>query len=168
MWKNKKTFSTIANIQAYAEWDNFRFYLSWWNHSPHKRNKNSLKPRTEVLGRQVLWNGTEHSFEVADIKLCSDVALSKTPNIMTAGDNDYRYQKSECCGFFTVPHIWAREVVLPSCLPLSSGSEYLPNYHYCSETLSRRYHYGCKTVNILGNRWKLPNSPTMMTTWAGQ
>lgn len=47
------------------------------------------------MGRQVLWNGTEHSFEVTDIKLCSDLALSKTPNMMTAGDNDYRYQKRE-------------------------------------------------------------------------
>lgn len=43
-----------------------------------------------------------------------------------------------------IPHIWARGVVPPSYLPLSGGWEFLLNYHYCSETLSRLYHYGWK------------------------
>lgn len=66
----------------------FGFYLSWWNHSPYKWNKNRLKPRAEVLGRQVLWNGTEHSFKLAHIKIFCDLTLSQTSKMMMARDND--------------------------------------------------------------------------------
>lgn len=58
----------------------FGFYLSWWIYSPHKWNKNSLEPRTEVFRWKVLWNGTEHSFKLALIKLCCDLALGGDNN----------------------------------------------------------------------------------------
>lgn len=81
----------------------YGFYLSWWNHPPHKWNKNSLEPRTEVLGWQVLWNGAEHSFKLVLIKLCCYLALSHTSDIIMAGGNaipsshssyKFQYQKS--------------------------------------------------------------------------
>lgn len=59
----------------------FGYYLSWWNHSPHKWNKSRLEPRTEVLGRQVLWNGAEYGFKFALIKLLCDLALSQTSDV---------------------------------------------------------------------------------------
>lgn len=48
----------------------------------------------------------------------------------------------------SLPHIWAKEVVHPSCLRLLGGSECLLNCHRCSETLSRQCRYGWEN-NIL-------------------
>lgn len=50
-------------------------YLSCWKHSPHKRNKNCPQPRTEVLGWQILWDGTEHRFEFALIIIRCNLSL---------------------------------------------------------------------------------------------
>lgn len=51
-------------------------YLSRWKHSPHKGNKNCPKPRTELLRWQVFWDGVEHSFKPAIIKLLWNLTLS--------------------------------------------------------------------------------------------
>ncbi len=65
---------------------------------------------------------------------------------------------------FFLPHIWAKGVVHPSYVLLLGGSGCLLNYQCCSETQSRRCHYGWQN-NMLKSHVSVQNEKKKQIIW---